>query len=269
MNPVRMDETFGRALRAALMAQVVKDTVPARRTRRRWWIGAGAFAGAGLLGGIGAAAAGLLPVPGTDRVTVLSSESEGTFTGDAALELGDPPADATHISVALTCLDAGTFRFDSGATITCGAGSTGEDTAAAIHHLPVTDGTRSVEIHTDKPGTRWRVSASYVNRTPTDFGVNANGQTYGTGIGRDLDERPELLAVIASNGIAGYAYTAELNEASGLTATGDSSMNADEAQAWQESRRGKTFSVPVYESDGETPIGEFLIEGIPIPSEDR
>jgi hypothetical protein len=32
-----------------------------------------------------------------------------------------------------------------------------------------------------------------------------------------------------------------------------------EAPDWQEARRGKSFSVPVYDVDGKTVVGEFVI----------
>jgi hypothetical protein len=53
-------------------------------------------------------------------------------------------------------------------------------------------------------------------------------------------------------------YAEELNEANGSTASESFTSPAD-ALAWQETRKGKTYSVPVYESDGTTTIGEFVI----------
>ncbi len=49
---------------------------------------------------------------------------------------------------------------------------------------------------------------------------------------------------------------AELNEASGRTASTEFTSPSD-AQAWQEARQGTVALIPVYESDGETVIGEF------------
>jgi hypothetical protein len=66
------------------------------------------------------------------------------------------------------------------------------------------------------------------------WGVNADDQTYGA-----INDRgtPDLVAAVATNGRSGYVYASQLmSEASGVT-------------------------LNVYESDGKTPIGKFVLGG--------
>lgn len=71
-----------------------------------------------------------------------------------------------------------------------------------------------------------------------------------TGIQMELNcLTPGLIAVIATNGTRGYVYRTELEDADG-TAAMKTFKSPEEALAWQEARRGKTFSVPVYDSTG-------------------
>lgn len=53
-------------------------------------------------------------------------------------------------------------------------------------------------------------------------------------------------------------YTSDLEDATG-TAANKTFKTRKEALAWREGRRGKTFSVPVYDSTGKTGVGEFVI----------
>lgn len=85
MNPLRVDDQFSNALRAELISRVQKASPSRRRTRSRLWLSAGALAGTGLLGGIGAAA-GLFVTPGGQQETPLSSPREETFTGTSPAE---------------------------------------------------------------------------------------------------------------------------------------------------------------------------------------
>jgi hypothetical protein len=254
MNLERMDDTFGKGLRNVLVSQV-NEASPARRRRHRWWVGTGIFAGVGLIGGVGAAAAGFFTEPGADIVTQVAAASEGVHTGTQTIDLGPAPEGATHISTELTCLSAGTLYWEDGASMGCGADDI--DSWPALYTMPLKPGQHSIEIRTSAPKVRYRLTATYVNQTPTEWAVNENGDTYGV---ENEQGAPDLVSVFATNGKVGYAYTEELNEANGSSAEFTSPA---EALAWQDARRGKSFSVPVYESDGETVIGEFVIEGLP------
>lgn len=94
-----------------------------------------------------------------------------------------------------------------------------------------------------------------MNSKTTDWAVNADGKSYGT---QNEKGAPDLTAVIATNGVPGYVVTSELEGATGAAAI-KTFKTREEALAWQEARRGKTFSVPVYDSTGKTVVGEFVI----------
>ncbi|WP_449373584.1 hypothetical protein [Arthrobacter psychrolactophilus] len=66
--------------------------------------------------------------------------------------------------------------------------------------------------------------------------------------------------MIATNGKTGYAFRTDMDEADGSNAA-KTFKSPDDAIAWQKARQGKTFPVPVYESDGTTLVGEFVIGG--------
>lgn len=76
-----------------------------------------------------------------------------------------------------------------------------------------------------------------------ETGVNANGQTYGSGW---VDETPDLIKAVGAGGIKGYVYNADLLSLGDRTSlTNDPSEIPD--------------SIPLYAVDGVTVIGEFLI----------
>lgn len=84
---------------------------------------------------------------------------------------------------------------------------------------------------------------------------NADGLTYGSALDAVSPEtEPDLINVVASNGKTGYVLKTELDRASGAL----DFKSVDEALAWQSSRRSVT-SVTVYESDGKTVVGEFIV----------
>jgi hypothetical protein len=91
----------------------------------------------------------------------------------------------------------------------------------------------------------WKVVAGYVRTESSAWGVNAKGETFG--VQRD-GKSPDLLAVYTTDGRQGYAYVTDLDEPLPPTSPAD-------ALAQQEADDGR--SVPVYESDGDTLIGEF------------
>lgn len=119
MKELRADDKFSNAVRAELVARVQKTSAARTRKRARLWLGAGVLAGTGLLGGIGAAAAGLFVLPGGQQVTPLASPVAGTYTGTATVDLGAAPDGTTGITMELTCLSPGRFEFDDGASSSC------------------------------------------------------------------------------------------------------------------------------------------------------
>lgn len=257
MNEVHLSEGFSSALRSVLTAQVFAESAAKKRRNRRIWLGAGIFAGAGLRGGVGAAAAGFSYHPGGDSVTTLSAPVFGTYSGTATVDLGTAPAGVTNLAVELTCLTPGRLVFDDGASIVCDAANPGKQSGPnGGYSIPLAPGQHTVTITTE-PGASWAIKASYVQQTTTDWAVNSHGQSYGV---LNANGAPDLVAVVASNGKTAYAHSKDLDDANG-TAAATSFKSPEDALACQNANRGKTFSVPVYESDGTTRVGEFIVDG--------
>lgn len=261
MTPQRapeLDPVFARGLRAALVTQA-STARRSRPARRRWWAGVG-IVGALVVAGGTAYAVTALVEPGGTVVTPHAEPVEATRTGTSTVELGPVPDGATHVELSLTCLDAGRFVLEDGANMTCSAEdgreqagrlAAGEPTGMGWSIVAV-PGDESVRVEAE-PGARWHLVATYVDQAVTGWATNANGDTYGVANGTGL---PDLVRAHATNGRVGYVYAADLEEASGGTP-----RSPEEATAWQEAREGKTFRVPVYESDGETVVGELVIDG--------
>ena len=76
--------------------------------------------------------------------------------------------------------------------------------------------------------------------------------------------QPDLIATYATNGRSGYVYADELD--------GYQRTSPTDALRWQEEHGDESRSVTVYESDGPTVVGEFVIEpgsGSPPPQDPR
>lgn len=254
----RLDPVFARGVRDAL---VDRAAVAGRhRPRvRRWWVGAGMLGALVVAGGTAFAVTALVE-PGGTVVTSRAEPVEATRTGTSTVELGPVPDGATHVALQLTCLDAGRFVTDSGPSMTC----TDEDALREAADLAagrptgmswsvaVPAGDRSVQVTTD-PGARWHLLATFVDEVVTEWATNANGDTYGVANEHGV---PDLVQTYATNGRVGYVSTQEVEEL-----TGGLPSSPAEAIEGQQEREGKTFRVPVYESDGETVVGELVIDG--------
>lgn len=101
----------------------------------------------------------------------------------------------------------------------------------------VSDSSRPVPAAGEKPA-------------PT-YPKNDRGQTFGS----DIDapnpaQGPDLVRVYATNGKVGYVYSEQLN--------GPSFSSPQAASAWSAGARVAS-TIPVYESDGVTQIGDFRI----------
>lgn len=93
--------------------------------------------------------------------------------------------------------------------------------------------------------------------SPT-YATNAQGQTFGSAMSAvSPDTEPDLILVVATNGREGYVLKAELDDANGTTAAA-TFKSPEEALVWQSAHTGPV-SVPVYQSDGRTPVGEFTV----------
>ncbi|MFK4638216.1 hypothetical protein [Paenarthrobacter histidinolovorans] len=96
-------------------------------------------------------------------------------------------------------------------------------------------------------------------QTSNIFKVNSRGQTFGS-IAQDQVAEPDLILAKATNGKIGYVNNVELK-----VATGHPSLfkSPEEALKWQAAQNNRAVSVPVYEDDGMTTIGEFVIAPTP------
>lgn len=245
---VHMDATYTAALRATLVERVNRSRVSSRRRRWRYG-GAGLLALAVAGGGTAFAAGAFRGLPGSNAVLQVASAVTVTGAGTRSVDLGRPPARANSIKTRLTCLTAGTFGFSDGSSVTCNKQDLGTPTAASTYTSPLRLGQTVITI-TASPGERWRLTASYVHVTITPWGVNADGQTYGVANSRGT---PDLIAAVATNRRVGYIYANELAQAQGPMPT--SPQQAVEQQA----HRNPAGSIPVYQSDGTTVIGHFVI----------
>lgn len=185
------------------------------------------------------------PLPGGDIVTPLADPVTVSGSGTQTVHLGVPPQGTDGIDVHLTCLTVGYFEFSDGAAMECRAADIGTRTASGIYRLPATAETRDTTI-TAAPGQRWRITATYIKATVTEWGVNDRGQTYGV---QNASGTPDLVAAMATNGEEGYVFATEL--------TGPQPANPSEAATFQPTAR----TIPVYESDGVTQIGVFTVSG--------
>ena len=245
---VQIDEMFSAALRDLLVEQVQSADGAGRRLAgpRRWIAGAGAalvLAGTG--GGIAYATGAFTSTPpGGDAVRALAAPVMVNGIGTETVELGPRPAGATSIYMAFTCLTAGDFTFADGSSVQCGHADVGRRRAQVTYTMKMAPGQDNTRI-TASPGARWRLVASYVSVTTTAWRVNASGQTYGV---QNQHGSPDLIAVIATNHRAGYVYAQQLNPPPPKT--------IKQALA-QDHAAPETLTV--YESDGKTPVGKFVV----------
>jgi hypothetical protein len=108
----------------------------------------------------------------------------------------------------------------------------------APHGLAAADGTPT----TPKPAPQYQ--------------ANARGLTFGSALDATSPaSEPDLILVVATNGLEGYVLKSDLHKAEG---TGFASPA--EALAWQSSLQGKNQTLPVYAKDGTTAIGEFVVK---------
>lgn len=86
------------------------------------------------------------------------------------------------------------------------------------------------------------------------YPLNSHGQSYGSAA--DAPARggePDLIAAIASNGKRGYVKRIDMES--------PRPKNPEEAVALTKANEGKTKTVPVYDQEGQTVIGEFVMGG--------
>ena len=183
--------------------------------------------------------------PGTDRVVELSAPLTTRGAGSKTVQLGERPSASTAVSTDLSCLTAGTFQWPDGASLSCSAEDAATAKGRAVSPGYVIDlepGQTEITI-TAGPGESWEIVTVYVRTERVEWGVNANGATYGV---ENEDGSPDLIAVEAPGQKAGYARSADLNA---------SPSTPDEASVWMEN--GQPYAIPTYASDGTTIVGTF------------
>lgn len=185
------------------------------------------------------------PAPGGNIVTPLATPVTVTGSGTQTVHLGVPPAGTTAIDIQFTCLSAGYFEFSDGAAIDCADRSIGTPTAHSTYQIPAGPQTRDTTI-TASAGGSWALTATYSKITTSPWGVNERGQTYGV---QNDSGTPDLVAAVASNGKEGYVLRTDLDG-------GIHPKNPSQAATMQPPA---PRTIPVFESDGSTQIGEFTI----------
>lgn len=193
--------------------------------------------------------------PGAPIISLLEAPTTQTVVEKNVIALAPRPEAATHARVTVTPTTPGSLSFgtDSAGNNPSASWSladvTAEGRAATWYDFPLNDTVDTLYV-TPAGGFTGTVTIQYVNYVPTLVGVNAHGQTYGVTGSEQGD--PDLVAVTATNGKDGYAYATDLQGGPMPTSPAD-------AIAQQEANQGRTHSIPVYESDGTTVIGEFTI----------
>lgn len=197
-------------------------------------------------------------VPGAPLITLVGGPTSIVVEDKATIALDHIPDEATHVRASLTCIDGGRYSWGPNAngnngSIGCSAGDGGYDDFA----LEETDGNL---YFVAKSGKSASITLQYLNYVETAFGVNENGQTYGSYASGSA--RPDLTAVIYGNADGehsiGYVRTVDLEAFS--PDHPDQPSNPDEAIEWQaeiEEKYPNGWDIPVFEPDGVTQIGTF------------
>jgi hypothetical protein len=191
-------------------------------------IGAGVLTGGALL---------TLIFPGHTTTTPVGGIVSGSYTGTATIDLGAAPVGTSAVILDVTCIEGGTMGKIEvplngvGGDLVSWSCDVRKDTVHIKNGKLPGEGSTSITITAD-PGTRWDVAAQYATTSITEWGVNENGQTYGE---PNENGNPDLVPARATNGEVGYVFFKEK-----FLAVEGTIMN-------------------VYESDGETIIGQFYI----------
>lgn len=136
----------------------------------------------------------LQPQPGSPSETQLARPVNVTRTGTATIDLGPAPRGANAISLTLTGLSVGTFRFPDNSSQSCSPSDLSRANPEGCQGgnvVPLQAGQHTVTI-TTTANASWRLRATYVHQVITAWKINAHGQTYGVPNKKGL---PDLVAV--------------------------------------------------------------------------
>jgi len=236
-----LDTKFAAGMREQLIDTAAGRGPVARRSRRTHLaVGVASAAAAAVLLTAGAVVIATT-FPGERIISNEGPTVTQQYTGSATVDIGVAPEGANAVRVTITCTSAGAFEvthpLDSdgadGASWECGS-ATAVGSAVTFAPQSLVDGHVDIDVVTG-PETTWTASVQFITSETTEWGVNAKGETYGV---PNENGVPDLSPALASNCEVGYIYLTDLM----TTKAGEDS-----------------WTIPVYESDGETVIGEFWI----------
>ncbi|CAM5786011.1 peptidase [Brevibacillus borstelensis] len=82
----------------------------------------------------------------------------------------------------------------------------------------------------------------------TEYDVNSNGETYGSALSEyTIGEEPDLISAVGTNGIKGYVRADDLTP----------NVSSIEEAIEQNGDNGDVRTIPLYDVDGSTVLGEF------------
>jgi hypothetical protein len=255
MTAPQMSDSFTDAFRRALITHIDAPS-RARRRHRRWVLGSAIAALTLLASTATAAATGVLVLPGSTQVTRVSSFVTGTYAGTKTVHLGPAPDEANGIVVSLHCLTPGYLGLPGGAGVACKADDLGgsESQAGFVYDvIPLTDASDGALIVTAPLDSNWTILAAYATSSSSEWARNENGESFGA-----ISETgpPDLIAVKNADGETGYIRRTDLERAVGTlvvkSATGPTGDTTDVS-----ADAATSSSIPLYDSDGTTQIGEF------------
>lgn len=242
-----MNRTLDPAFSNALRSDLVEHVTAAQRSkgRRRLWLGGGAVCTAAAVFVAGTTTASGPRVPDAP----LSAPALISGIGPGAVKLPPAPANATYVRVELVCFEA--TRCD-----TPGGGGTSEQPSKIWQRdaIPLTaamdptnpqrlkplDPAVGLPIETDRD-VHWRLYATFVDRLNPRSTMLKDGRLIG--IPDNASPTPSLVPIDADNGRAGFVNMTDLL---GVADLADPSQPA-------------TGSLPVYDTDGTTVIGQVSV----------
>lgn len=107
----------------------------------------------------------------------------------------------------------------------------------------------------------WGFSESLTPINKPNFKLNDSGLSYGSALyATSPENEPDLILVVATNGLEGYVYKSDLDAANG-NEVAKSFSSPEQAVRWQETQGLQDRMIAVYNIDGKTKIGDFIVGG--------
>ncbi|WP_269303263.1 hypothetical protein [Aeromicrobium sp. HA] len=207
-------------------------------------------------------------VPGSSVRELLGTPSTREFAAAIDVPLGDRPEGATDVHVKVRVMEAGTLTVSAGSgDFSTWSHSWSEEdlksggTYVFFSDLALTADAGAVKVR-PADGFVGTIAIQYVRQTPTQLGINENGQTFG--VGRSLHEVPDLVYRgdyrFEGERVLGYARVTDLRAFSPDDPFGPTDpAELERAQRERERRYPNGWDVSVYLSDGRTQVGTFHV----------